>query len=182
MDAVIRVQRILWAALVASTFMYLGVLQVVQRPAAAPSFALFAGIAGAAVMSAAMSVVVPDLLGAASLRRAAGGLVRTRGDFHPDAMPNPRDAGLTATVIDNPDAVIAAAMPAAQTRFILGMALSESVALFGFVLTFLGFPAAWTIGFFAASWALMAMRFPRPEAITRWIESVLGVKFPEGLS
>lgn len=177
MDATLRVQRILWGALVMSTFMYLGVLQVVVRPTTAPDPMLFWALAAAAMGSAAASVMVPDLVGRNALHRAVDGLLRTRGDFHPDAMPSPRDAGLTAEVIDNGDQVLRAAAPVLQTRFIMGMALSESVALMGFIAAFLGFPLMQALGYFGVAWALMAWRFPREEAMRAWVESALGVRF-----
>lgn len=50
--------------------------------------------------------------------------------------------------------------PAAQTALILGMALSESVTLLGFVLGFLGARPVQFVPFFAAGFLLAAHRFP----------------------
>jgi hypothetical protein len=47
-----------------------------------------------------------------------------------------------------------------QTPFILALALSESVAMFGFVLGWLGAPLPVAGAFFAASWVLLLARFP----------------------
>jgi len=49
------------------------------------------------------------------------------------------------------------------TELIITLALAESVAIFGLVLGFLGAPARVVVPFFAASWALMLLRFPRAE-------------------
>jgi len=49
------------------------------------------------------------------------------------------------------------------TELIVTLALAESVAIFGLVLGFLGAPARVVVPFFAASWALMLLRFPRAE-------------------
>jgi F0F1-type ATP synthase membrane subunit c/vacuolar-type H+-ATPase subunit K len=49
------------------------------------------------------------------------------------------------------------------TELIVILALAESVAIFGLVLGFLGAPARVVVPFFAVSWFLMLLRFPRAE-------------------
>lgn len=44
---------------------------------------------------------------------------------------------------------------------ILGLALTESVAIFGFVLGFLGFAPLQFMPFFAVAWVIFLLRFPR---------------------
>lgn len=48
------------------------------------------------------------------------------------------------------------------TPFILGMALTESVALFGFILGFFNFAPTMYMPFFALAWIGFVLRFPRP--------------------
>jgi F0F1-type ATP synthase membrane subunit c/vacuolar-type H+-ATPase subunit K len=48
-----------------------------------------------------------------------------------------------------------------QTAAILGLALTESVALFGFVLAFLGFSPASYMPFFGVAWIIFVLRFPQ---------------------
>ena len=53
-------------------------------------------------------------------------------------------------------------LPVIHTAFILGMALTESVALFGFVLGFQNFATTIYVPFFAVAWIVFVLRFPRP--------------------
>lgn len=50
--------------------------------------------------------------------------------------------------------------PAFMTAFILGMALTDAVAVLGFALGFLNFPAAHYIPFFCVAWLGFFLRFP----------------------
>jgi hypothetical protein len=54
-----------------------------------------------------------------------------------------------------------APLAAYQTAAILGLALTEAVALFGFVLGFLGFAPTSFGPFFGAAWVVFVLRFPR---------------------
>lgn len=58
-------------------------------------------------------------------------------------------------------------LAAFQASFIAGMALSESVAMFGFVLGYLGFGLGAIAPFFGVSALLMLARFPSRHRITR---------------
>jgi len=58
----------------------------------------------------------------------------------------------------------------AQTPFILGLALSEAIALMGFVLLMQGFAPTQALGFFVVSWLLLASKFPRFESWQRVLE------------
>ena len=58
----------------------------------------------------------------------------------------------------------------AQTPFILGLALSEAIALMGFVLLMQGFALLQALGFFVVSWLLFASKFPRFESWQRALE------------
>lgn len=59
----------------------------------------------------------------------------------------------------------------AQTPFILGLALSEAVALMGFVLLMQGFALTHALGFFVVSWLLLFSKFPRFESWQRVLEA-----------
>jgi hypothetical protein len=48
-----------------------------------------------------------------------------------------------------------------QTAAILGLALTEAVALFGFVLGYLGFAPIMFMPFFVVAWLIFILRFPR---------------------
>lgn len=51
--------------------------------------------------------------------------------------------------------------PIVASAAILGLALTESVAMFGFVLAFLGHPIVAYAPFFGVSWLCFLLRFPR---------------------
>lgn len=51
--------------------------------------------------------------------------------------------------------------PMFTTGAVLGLALTEAVALFGFVLGFLNAPMTTYLPFFAAAWLVFLLRFPR---------------------
>ena len=77
--------------------------QPLSRHARPPRSPAGAAALGAGSLSSDLSSLAAEesaTVDPATLRRVAGGLVRTRGDFHPNAMPNPRDAGLAAEVLD----------------------------------------------------------------------------------
>jgi len=65
--------------------------------------------------------------------------------------------------------------PAAYaTPFILGLALTEATALFGFVLGFLGFAAPFFVPLFVLAWIGFLLRFPMPNRPV----GVLGPTYP----
>jgi hypothetical protein len=68
---------------------------------------------------------------------------------------------------------------AVQTSFILGMALSEAVVLFGLVIGLMGFDRLWAAPFFAAGWLAMLLRFPRTAPLRRRIEALHGASFAD---
>ncbi len=77
-------------------------------------------------------------------------------------------------VLADPGAAIGTAFVAFQTPFIIGLALSEAIALCGFTAGFLGGSMLAVSAFFFVSAALMASKFPMANSITRGIERVTG--------
>ena len=67
---------------------------------------------------------------------------------------------------------------ALQTAFILRMALFESVALYGFVLGFLGTPLRTTLIFFVVAWLAMIAQFPSQGRDDAAITRATGIRFP----
>lgn len=68
--------------------------------------------------------------------------------------------GAPQMVFANPSNVILTLLPAYQTSFILGMAMAESVALFGAVLVNLGHPITVGIPFCVVALGLQLSKFP----------------------
>lgn len=149
--------RILWGALLASTVIYLVVLETLEPPAEPDRFMLI-GLGIAAVFSATLSIFLPAYL---HRQAVAATELEVEEVPDPDAQAMFRDQIPTVRRFADPDAVVGRAMALFFTPFILGMALAESVVIYGFVLGFLGFDFTTIIPFWVAGWALMLVRFPR---------------------
>ena len=166
----LRVMRIIWAALLLSTLIYLVVALVVPpesteelgretSPLMPPAFAALA------VALAAASIAVPRRMAKESLLQKRFALVDLAADKRMFS-----DAKGRARRFQDSGAARAEAFPALQTSFIVGMALAEAIALFGFVLLYLGFELSWGLPFFAVCWVLMAGRYPSPARLDQQLE------------
>jgi hypothetical protein len=130
--------RILWAALLLSQAMYVGLLSfpgLRPMPTDPPDMIIAWGVGAAAVMVAIASFAVPALI-----RRSAAA-----------APPVDPHSGRSARQ---------QAFGAALTPFILSMALSEAISIFGFILGWLGHSAFVWAPFITAGMLLSAWRFP----------------------
>jgi hypothetical protein len=171
MDVRLRTLRILWAAITASSVMLLGVLWMVRRsqpPPGQPEPILLPVLGFVALSVAVVSVVMPRTM----LRQALGRL-DLRLDSEPDPHAEPslfRDSAPMRKVFAEPERARERAVMPFQTTLILGLALSEAVAIFGFVLGMLGFDLAYVLPFFVVSWILCAVRRPSLEQIERALE------------
>ena len=87
-----------------------------------------------------------------------------------------RESAPSTKLIAKPHDTVIAAFPRYQTPFILGMALAESICLFGFMLGFMGAHPYTYAPFFALGLGLMAWKFPRLATITSALERVKGAK------
>ena len=171
------VPRILWGALFVTTVIYLGVLQFMARfgeiPAAPvePLMPLAFGVVGLVV--AAVSVLLPRHMYRQALQELQLEVV-TQVDERGGAVLF-RDAAPTIRVFKDPAAVVRSVMPRFFTPFILGMALAEAVALFGFTLAMMGLPLLHALPFWAVAWALMIVHFPAVRRILGPLESLYDV-------
>src|SRR5690606_33400148 len=124
-----------------------------------------------AAAGAVGSIIVPRALHTAALHRLT---VPTRDEDDPEGF-----SGVSKRrVAMNPREAIKAAFLAYQAPFIVGLALAESVALFGFVLGFLGAPLSIVVPLFVTSWILIASRFPTVERVVGPLEQVTRVRIP----
>ena len=163
----VRTTRVLWMSLVISTLLYLALLAKLHpAPQAVPAVEILV-IAIAAATTGALSLFLPSRQLIAALRRLELRVVDQIGE----PVGSFRESAPVRRVVADAEAAVRAAMPAYQTSLILGMALAEAVALFGFALGFLGQPAQVVAPFFVVCWALMATKFPRLVRITRAIET-----------
>ena len=175
------VMRILWGAPLMSTFIYLAVLHAaVPTPPQPPDPILLPVLSMVALSVAGISFWLPRMIFTGAVKMA---LKNERFASHmvpdPDASMILREEApqLRMLVNDkkNRDLVVSLFF----TPFILGMALSESVAVFGVVLGFLGFDLLYVLPFFAVAWVLMVIRFPRPEGVMTQFEKLGGVRFDQ---
>lgn len=168
--------RILWGALLASTVMFLVVLLFVPNEHPNPMPILPPAFGVMALGMAVLSFALPSQQQKSALTRASVA-VTEEADPNASGIIPYRDAPKRRVFAD-PKAAETTAFVAYQTPFILGCALSESIALFGFVIGFLGHPAPFFMPFFALSWLLLAVRFPTLARVRAPLERAKSAVFP----
>ncbi len=134
--------RILWAALLVSQGIYLGLVvgQVIPPPEEPPEPVLLTGLSAAAMFSAVLSILLPRM-------------------FYRQALAGPQFAHAEG-MAQGPDGVLGVALRLAFAPFIIGCALAESVAIYGLILGLIGFSLLTVAPFFAAGAMLMLVQFP----------------------
>lgn len=177
MQARLRTPRILFGAMFGATVMFLVVLFVVERPESRPLDPMFPPMfAVVALAVLATSFILPAKQLAVAFKSRDLPVAEEADPEASDVIPY-RDAP-KRRVFANPKQAAARAFALYNTRFILEMALSESVALFGFVLGFLGHPLVVFLPFFVVSWVAMALRFPTPKKIFGPLERAFDARLP----
>jgi hypothetical protein len=153
----LRTQRILWGALLVSTLVYLGIGLGIELapPTPPPPAVLPLALAVAALGTAVMSLVVPERMARERLLALSLPVVERAAEetMFADGVRQRRRFADPATALRR-------AQPVGQVALILELALAESIAIEGFLLLLLRFPAAIAAPFFLLAWALMLARFP----------------------
>jgi hypothetical protein len=167
--------RIIWIALMVSVVLY-DVMLVQLRKQRGPSNDmpphLPEMLALLAVVIAVVSIVLPRRLFAVALKQVDAKVAEEPGEV----VGSFRESAPVQRVVSNPEEAILGALAVFQSPFLVGMALCESIALFGFMLGFLGESMKVAVGFFLVSLSLMAVRYPRVASMTQAIESSTGAK------
>ena len=163
--------RVVWAGIIASVGVFFVVLHVSEHPTEPQTPAMFPLFAIAALSAAVASFLVPPRIHA-EMARAQG--IETREE--PNSV-TPGAATGTRRAFAQPDKARAAAWRLFNSSFILSLALSEAVALFGFAVGFTGFGEERALPFFAVALVLLALRFPRGGAAEKMLEKSLGASF-----
>ncbi|MEM9073042.1 MAG: hypothetical protein AAGE52_31345 [Myxococcota bacterium] len=172
----LRTFWIIWAALLGSLPIY----GVVAFTAAPPSgegnlSPFFFALLAAAMGSTVMSFVLPAVMRRRSLKEANFEVEevedRTKEVMFRDMPPRIRQ-------LANVEDVQRRVIPLWWTPFILELALSESVAIYGLVLAFVGFPAPLWIPFSILAAILMLMRMPLEGRIRRAVERATDARWP----
>jgi hypothetical protein len=150
--------RIIWAAIGFSQMIFAGLLfaGIFQRPAEPPQPILLTAIAAVAMVNAVLSLVLPRFL--------LGQAIRAMREREP------------ALGDHGPDVVRRRAFQVSMTPTILGLALAESVSIFGLVIGVLGFGTWQAAPFFAAGIALTAIQFPMEGRFIRPVLEAYGVR------
>jgi hypothetical protein len=159
------IYRILYLALFAMIFMYAGVAMVAAPQPAEPLDPIMAFVFGLLGLScSAASFLVPrkllDLVYAT--QKPA---IHEKAEAREDALF--RDEAVMQRVFADPAEVRRMLLQMHMTPFILGLALSESVAVFGLIVRFLGYSWGIALPFFVLSAVLIAARFPTMAALEK---------------
>ena len=170
-----RMLWVIWGAMLASTGVYLVVLQVAAPATAQPDALTALALNVVAVGMAASSLAVPLFLWKAG-RRSLRPIVEEVPDE--DADPGLfRDAVPKRRVFRQGPALLEAALARAQAPFILSLALSEAVCLFGFVLAFLGHPPGFWVPLYLLGVLLLLVRAPRLSRFVAHLEAHFDARF-----
>jgi hypothetical protein len=174
MAARLQVVRILWMALFVSSLMFLFMItshlahdENARLPPHMPELlgALSFGIA-------MISIVLPARGFDAALRAMDVTFENEVGE----PVGSFRESAPVQKLIAKPHDTVIAAFTRFQTPFLLGMALAESINLFGFTLGYMGAHPYAYAPFFALGLALMVSKYPRLVTITSALERVKGAK------
>ncbi|HRI62858.1 MAG TPA: hypothetical protein PK156_01435 [Polyangium sp.] len=172
--------RILWFALLMSTFLYMGIAYgVLAGKATVPQIPIMPPVLAAlSLVLAATSFLLPRFIYPQAAKTAAVKIeeeVASNSAF-PDRY---REASPKQRVFADPSEAMSKAFACFMTPFILSLALSEAIALFGLVLAQLGFETILSVPFFVAGAVLIAIRFPQQATVVTMFEKVHGAVFPQ---
>lgn len=170
--------RILWFALLASVFMHLGIaVAVLSKNAIKPQIPFMPFMLGGLSLAiAVVSFVLPPV----TYRQAAKAVqVEIKDEVVPSAFPSRyREAMPKRQIFSDPQAATNSAYALFMAPFILSLALSEAIAIFGLVLVQMGFGVVTGLPFFFAGAVLIALRFPTESKVRDMFEEARGAFFP----
>lgn len=167
--------RVLWFALLPSNFVFAALLTngfaARQRT---PDVGAMSAVFGALALGiAVLAFVLPA-------RLFAKAIAAMRIDVAEEAGETPggfRQAAVVTRRIAHPTEALLAALARWQPAFIVGMALAESISLFGFVLGFLGAPPTTYFAFIATGLTIMLLKFPQIGTVKSAVERASGATF-----
>jgi hypothetical protein len=168
--------RIIYGALVSASFVYLLVAMVAApEPMSTPDPILAYAFGFVALSTAVVSFLLPRKL----LEDAFGKLrPELKEETDPDAEALFRDQAPTRRVFADPAGLRRELLRSYMSPFILGLALSESIAIYGLVLRFVGHGWELALPFFVLGWMLLGVRFPTMAALELAAERRFGASFP----
>lgn len=169
--------RVLWFALFMSNILVFSVVAAVVVPPDEPFDMLMLYVLAAAAVGAGVAqVIIPR-------RVEAGLLAAAKADTEERADPNAsvifREAAPTVRYFADPPAAAKTAAALFHTPFILRVALSESIGMYGAVLVALGCPLEQAIAFPLIAAVLIARLFPTRKSVMAPLEGHFGARMPE---
>ena len=156
--ASLRTMRILWGCLLASVGIYVVLVffDLLQRPERPVNEILLPVFAGMGISMALVSFVMPAVIYRQIVVKSGVAVVNEPA---PEAFSaSYRQAASGVKVFADPAAALRTAIGCFQTRLILSLAFSESIAIFGLTAVMLGNDKLVGAPFFAASALLMLLR------------------------
>lgn len=175
-----RTILILWTALLLSIGIYAAILIIplMPLPQTPQNPIMLYAIAPVALIVAVVSFILPaQMYRQAALRNAPKTIEQSIQDDSFSAAYRNAPPTQTKKYFADTKAAQQSAFAVFMTPFILRLALSESIALFGFTLGFLGFPALHVAPFFILSVILFILRFPTQNAVFRPFEEAHQASF-----
>ncbi len=172
--------RILWAALLVSVAMYAAILgfDLMTKPKYPADQVFLYVFSPLALIVSITSFVLPARLHKQAIKSARVKVVEERvmdetfSAAYREAAPSK-----ILRFFASKDEAERAAAAAFMSPFIISLALSEAVVLFGFLLGFLGFNIQSYIPFFVLGTILLVLRFPTEKAIFSSFERIRGASF-----
>lgn len=174
----LRTLRIIWLALLMSAFLYIGIVYAVLPKPTRPArdAVMLVGLCVMAAVVTVLSFFMPRVIYRNAVKTME---TQTTEEIAPNAFPaRYREVMPKRVVFADPEAAQKQAYLCFQTPFIMSVAMSEAIALFGLVLAQLGFDALHTLPFFIVGILLIAIRFPRHEQVTKAFEQAREAAFP----
>ncbi len=169
----LKTVRILWFALITTVVLYDFLLIYMRKTdehvrEVPPHLAEI--LSAIALGVGVTSIVFPRKVFADNVRRMEIAVAEEPGE----AIGGFRESAPVRRVVAKPAEAVSSAFAPFQTPWLLGMALCESIALFGLVLGYLGENMLVASAFFLVALVLMASKYPRVSTIIGAIERVTG--------
>lgn len=168
--------KVLWGSISFSTLVFLMIgLKVAPAPDQPPQMVMLFAFAALSLGLIGASQVVPKQVLVAALKAQKFQVVEPPAQ---ERMFN--DSPRRGRKFAQPDQVRQKLIQCAQTPLILGIALSEAIAIMGLMLMMLGFQLTHTLGFFVVSWVLLFSKFPKLESFERVLEASYDAELGRG--
>ena len=159
--------KVMWASISFSTVIFLVIgTTAAPAPEEPPQMVMLFAFAALSLGLVGASQLVPKQVLIAALKAQKFQVLEPEAQ---ERMFN--DSPRRGRKFAQPDQVRQKLIQSAQSPFILGIALSEAVAIMGLVLMMLGFQLQHSLGFFVVSWVLLLSKFPKLESFERVLEA-----------